>query len=214
MDVSRHQIHLLVPVIRLGLLGNQELAMDKVSAFCQIVRKRSREHSEAMRRLYDLPGMMASILRQELDSMVRAIYLLNTSDRYERERLMTQTLDGEVWTVLTANGKYRNVTDREMVEVSNRLEGWTLSVYKFGCAFIHLSRFHGYSDSDPFQYISTTEQEHILRHMRYYHGGPISDRPSFEDLAMYFPSVFEKIAGNLENYLKDLESESGRGGIG
>ena len=50
--------------------------------------------------------------------------------------------------------------------------------------------------------------------MRYYHGGPISGRPSFEELAMYFPSVFEKIARNLENYLNDLESESGRGGIG
>jgi hypothetical protein len=74
--------------------------MDDIKKFCEILRKRSAEHSEAMNRVHDLPGIMASILRQELDSMVRAIYLLAITDIKERKRLVAQTFAGENWTVL------------------------------------------------------------------------------------------------------------------
>jgi len=154
----------------------------------------------------DLPGIMVSILRQELDSMVRVIYLLSISDFEERKRLMEQTIDGEGWTVETRKGKKSKITDREMVELSNQLHGWTRSVYKFGCAFIHLSNYHAYMSKNPLESLSAVEKKDILSHMRNYHSGPNSDSPSFGELAMYFPMVFEKIAGNLECYLKDLEN--------
>lgn len=179
--------------------------MDNVDKFCTILRKRSSEHAIAMSRMVDLPGMMVSVLRQELDSMVRAIYLLSENDLNERNRLIQQTLNGEVWTVLTDKGKHKKVTDREMVELANKLQGWTLSVYKFGCAFIHFSNYHDYSESNPFESLSDEEKSNVLSHLRYYHGGPQSDKPTFSELASYFPKVFEKIAGNLECYIKNLE---------
>jgi hypothetical protein len=154
----------------------------------------------------DLPGVMASILRQELDSMVRVIYLLSISDLNERNRLIEQTLDGKKWTVETKTGKERQITDHEMVEISNKLQGWTKSVYKFGCAFIHLSSYHAYSSRNPIESLSDIEKKDILSHMRCYHNGPNSDFPSFEELAIFFPMVFEKIASNLECYLKELEN--------
>lgn len=180
--------------------------MEYVKRFCEILRKRSAEHSEAMRRVKDLPGMMVSILRQELDSMIRAVYLLSISDFDKRNRLIKQALDGEKWTELTKNGKSKIITDRDMVELSNELQGWTLSVYKFGCSFIHFSSFHDYSSVNPFTQIDSDEQRNILDHLRNYHGGPMIDTPSFEELATYFPRVFDKIAGNLECYIKDLEN--------
>ena len=180
--------------------------MNDIDKFCTVLRKRSSEHAEAMSRMRDLPGIMASILRQELDSMVRAIYLLAIPDLNERKRLINQTLNGEVWTVLTARGKTKKVTDRDMVELSNKLQGWTLSVYKFGCAFIHFSNFHNYSSENPFELLGPEEQSNILNHMRYYHGGPQSNNPSFLELATYFPMVFDKISSNLERYIKDIES--------
>jgi len=179
--------------------------MNNTQRFCSILRKRSSEHAEAMSRLAGLSGMMVSVLRQELDSMVRVIFLLYKNDLTERERLIQQTLDGKVWTVLTVNGKNKKVTDREMVELSNQLQGWTLSVYKFGCAFIHFSAFHDYSDNNPFETLSADEKMDILSHLRHYHGGPQTDNPSFSELASFFPSVFEKIAGNLECYINNLE---------
>jgi hypothetical protein len=57
-----------------------------------------------------------SILRQELDSMVRVIYLLQ-QNVVERVRLISLTLDGDKWQVETNNGKMRHVTDRDMVDV-------------------------------------------------------------------------------------------------
>ncbi len=182
--------------------------MDIKNKFCEILRKRSAEHSAAISRVSNLPGIMVSILRQELDSMVRAIYLLTIKDLEERKRLMLQTLSGELWTVPTSKGKQRKITDRDMVELSNQLQGWTLSVYKFGCAFIHFSNFHDYSVSNPFESLSQTEQSDILSHLRYYHGGPDSDTPSFQELSLYFPRVFDKIAGNLECYINDLNEDA------
>jgi len=179
--------------------------MNKMKEFCNCIRQRSIEHKMAIQRTTDLPGIMASLIRQELDSMVRVIYLLSISDPYERIRLIEQTIGGNKWTIESQKGKERQITDREMVELANLLQGWTKSVYKFGCAFIHLSNSHAYNSKNPFESLPDTEKEDILSHMRYYHGGPRTDFPSFEELATYFPMVFDKIASNLECHLKELE---------
>jgi REP element-mobilizing transposase RayT len=180
--------------------------MDKVKQFCNCIRQRSDEHKKAIQRTADLPGIMASIIRQELDSMVLVIYLLAISDLNERKRLIQQTINGNKWIIKTIKRKERHITDRELVELANQLQGWTKSVYKFGCAFIHLSNSHAYNSKNPFESLPDTEKNDILSHMRYYHSRPSTDYPSFEELATYFPMIFEKIASNLECYLKKIES--------
>lgn len=95
-----------------------------------------------------------SLLRQELDSMIRVIYLLAVKDPHERSRLIKATLRGERWKVQTARGKFRDVTDREMVDLAQGLQGWTQSVYRFGCAFVHLSDFHNHLVQNPFRKLS------------------------------------------------------------
>jgi hypothetical protein len=175
-----------------------------VQEFIELIKARSDEHEVAFSRIHDLPGSMMSILRQELDSLIRVLYLLSIPDLTERGRLMACTVRGERWSVLTAKNKQAIVTDAMMVEVAEKFEGWARSVYKFGCAFIHLSSFHGYSARNPLDSISADEKADILSHMRNYHGGPASDNPTFHELASYFPRVFEKIKGNLECYLDSL----------
>ncbi len=136
--------------------------------------------------------------------MVRVIYLLSISDRQRRNELIEASAQGHEWT--HANGKGR-ITDREMVKRANRLQRWTRSVYLFGCGFIHLSSFHDYRQRDPMDMISEDERRAILEHMRCYHGGPVDDHPSFQEIVPYLPAVFEKIAGNLECYVKELEED-------
>jgi hypothetical protein len=92
-----------------------------------------------------------------------------------------------------------------MVDLAQSLHGWTESVYRFGCAFIHLSSFHDYLARDPFRALPPDEQETILRHMRYYHGEPPGESPSFSELVPFFPRVFEKVSTNLAAYVDDLE---------
>ena len=177
---------------------------------CEIIRNRTKENRQVIQVISCIyPSKVpispaVSILRQELDSMVKVIYLLSVSNITERETLIRSLLDGGKW---KKNGKDRNLTDRDMVERANKLQGWTLSVYKFGCAFIHLSYYHDYYQIDPFGRLSEEEQNNILSHMRHYHGGPENDHPTLAELATYIPNIFEKIASNLESYLKELEKE-------
>lgn len=138
-------------------------------------------------------GQAVSVLRQELDSMVRVIYLLSLNPA-ERTPLIAAAINGEKW----------KVTDRQMVDVTQKLHGWTLSVYKFGCSFIHLSAFHDYNDRDPLALISRDELISIIQHCRHYHGGPQTDTPVFSDFIPYFPAILTKVSGNLECYLDSL----------
>lgn len=176
---------------------------DPVVTFCRLVRARSAEHRQAMRGLWSLPGLMMSILRQELDSMVRVIFLLSEGDRKFRVALVEATLNGKRWRRKGAKGY---VTDREMVDLANKLNGWTESVYRFGCAFIHLSNMHDYRCRDPMASLGESEREAILKHLRHYHGEPPGPL-SVEGVAPILPMVFDKVSSNLEGYLVRLEAD-------
>jgi len=129
--------------------------------------------------------------------------LLAQSDRGYRDELIEASVSGKAW---TARGAQRRITDREMVELANKLHGWTRSVYQFGCGFIHLSSLHDYRNRDPLTQIPKIEREAILAHLRCYHGGPSNPSPTFDDIVPLLPNVFEKIADNLEYYLLQIEN--------
>lgn len=193
-----------------GVRSSLKNKMNKTKIFCELVRRRSQENKNGMSVLHqenEVISPMMSILRQELDSMIRVIYLLSIDNLNLREGLIASTLEGKKWQVPTTNGKMENVTDRDMVELSQKLHGWSKSVYKFGCSFIHLSDFHNYASQNPFESLRQEEQKNIVEHLRFYHGGPFSDCPTMQELSSYFPRVLEKISSNLECYLKNLEKE-------
>jgi len=178
--------------------------MSPLQLFCRQVRRRSQEHRAAVSALTasDLHGQVVSVLRQELDSLVRVIYLLSIGDQPYRSWLINASVEGQRW---TQKGTNKTITDRAMVDLAQSLQGWTQSVYKLGCAFIHLSSFHDYQERDPFEALPVSEQEDILRHLRYYHGGPIGEALTFKALIPYLPRVFDKVASNLACYVDDLE---------
>lgn len=170
--------------------------------FCEIIKKRSEENKSAIDMLFVSKhyGQVMSILRQELDSMVRCIYLLNRTPQ-ERERIIQQTLDGERWK--SANGAI--ITDKSMVDIANNLSGWTNSVYKFGCAFIHLSNFHDYENYDIFQTIDAVERENIKQFMNGYYNYELNEELTFDTVKPYLFKVFMKIYDNLKCYITYLE---------
>lgn len=170
-----------------------------LEAFCRTVRERSRSNKAALCLLdrAALTGKVIGTLREEMDSMIRCIYLLSIKDRRRRGQLIRQFLDGRRWPV----------TDAKMVELSNKLQGWTQSVYKFGCAFIHLSKYHD-ANEDPLESLSSQERRQIAQHLSYYHGFHMDANTKFSDIVPLLPRVFEKIADNLECYVRDLASNS------
>jgi hypothetical protein len=180
---------------------------DVLETFCRQVRERSLEHRRALQALADAntPGVLTSILRQELDSMVRLIFLLTQDDRGYRNQLIDASVNGQRW---RRRGSKEKITDREMVDLANEFHGWTAAVYKFGCAFIHLSSQHDYGARDPFLALPSAEQASVISYLRYYHHGhPSTERPTFQDIIPLLPEVFEKVAANLECCLNDLEAD-------
>ncbi|MCF4996621.1 hypothetical protein GIW70_13225 [Pseudomonas syringae] len=174
--------------------------MEALAIFTRQILSRSREHQRAMQLLATakISSQMMAVLRQELDSMVRVVYLLNQGPS-RRAKLIEASVNGQQWVQPGGRGR---VTDREMVELAQQLQGWTRSVYAFGCAFIHLSNLHDYNDRDPMSLLPAEECEAILDHCRYYHGGP--EGSAFIDLLPYLPRVLEKVSGNLKFYLEQL----------
>ncbi len=170
--------------------------MAPTQQFCRILRERSAEHSTAGRLLYAnrLYGQVVAILRQELDSMVRVVFLLN-HNLPTRLHFIGQTLQNEKWTLPNTRTQ---VTDRNMVDLSNILYGWVNSVYKLGCAFIHLSPMADYHHVNPFQQLPATELNNIKQHLHNYHGFPLSDDLSMSTVSPYLLKVLDKVSSNLE----------------
>ena len=173
--------------------------MNEVEVFCRQVRERSQENRQAMSLLHGaaLLGQAVGVLRQELDSMVRVIYLLSVTDRVRRAQLITAAASGKSW----KGAKSGRVTDREMVELAQELHGWTGSVYRFGCAFIHLSSYHDYKSRDPIEGLDAQERSDLLKglllELRFRFDQYINLRP-----VKLFPGVETPLAGKTP---KDLD---------
>ena len=178
----------------------------QVETFARLVRARSEEHAEAVRALRHARahGVLVGILRQELDSLVRVVYLTQQPPD-ERDRLLGQMERGEKWTRRTVNDKHEQVTDKMMVEAAAGLHGWARSIYKFGCAFVHLSNLHDYMTRDPLRLVSHEEREDVLSHLHHYHGSPLGPDVTFDDLIPFLPRVFDKVHQNLDAHLRELE---------
>lgn len=176
--------------------------------YISLIRSRGEENRKALALLVSqrLLGNCISILRQELDSFVRLIYLGQVSDFRERERLMNQTLSGDRWTTLTTTGKLKQITDKDMVEKANFLKGYIRYVYKFGCGFIHLSNFHDYETINPFDRLDYSEQFNIAFYLHQYHGFPRGKELTVENISDLIPAIFDKVSSNLAYYFDSILS--------
>lgn len=177
--------------------------MTQTEQFCKILRERSAEHISAGRLMHlnGHYGQLISILRQELDSLVRTIFLLS-KDLSLRDHFINQTLQNTKWTLPNSKAV---VTDRQMVNLADTLHGWTNSVYKLGCAFIHLSPMADYKNTNPFQQLPQNEITDIKKHLNNYHGFNLSVELNMTTIRMYLPMVLEKVSNNLEYYIVCLE---------
>jgi hypothetical protein len=174
--------------------------------FIELIQKRSKENEASLTDDYHKGriGKCMSTLREELDSFIRVMYLGRISDISERERLMNLTLSGEKWTALTANGKLKQITDKDLVNKATELKGYIHYVYKFGCGFIHLSDFHNYKNINPFKKLDYSEQFDIVFYLNQYHGFPREIELTVKNITPLIPNIFEKISTNLTCYFNTI----------
>ena len=169
-----------------------------IKKFCKIVKKRSEENMRSFKLLHKAGcyGNCVSILRQELDSYIRVIYLHMVKDDDLQKICIENTLNGKRW----------KITDAEMLKKVSEIDGWEQMVYKLGCSCIHLSNFHNYATENPFKALFKEDQEVIRNHVKWYHNIDV-DLNNFETIIPVLPLVMEKISENLQDAL------SGKDGI-
>jgi hypothetical protein len=85
--------------------------MKNLQLFCRQVRNRSEEHRRAVQVLQSsaLFGQVVSVLRQELDSLIRVIFLLAIKDAEYRADLILASVEGRQW---TRQGKRARITEK------------------------------------------------------------------------------------------------------
>lgn len=175
---------------------------ENVQNFINIVKKRSQENIKSFQLLYDnqLYGNCISILRQELDSYVRIIYLNILNESFKNE-LINQTLRGRRW---------RNfgqiITDAGMLKsIETKTIGWEKMVYQIGCSFIHLSHFHNYATENPFSTLSKDDVGSIVDFIAEYHNIYIKEL-NVQNIIPALPLVMKKISDNLQCELDSLNN--------
>jgi len=181
--------------------------MTDLELFSASIISRSKENNDAFECLYEkqLYGNCISILRQEVDSLIRIFYLLSYDDIEDRNLFISMTVSGEKWSLINSNGKRQFITDRDMVELtsSHKLFGWANYVYKFGCSFIHLSRLHNYGIINPFQTLGDNDKKAIISYMNQYHNAGVNENSSLDDFIPYLPKILEKISSHVRYYTKE-----------
>lgn len=182
--------------------------MNEVNEFISIVESRSDENKKSIELLFEanLISNCISILREELDSFIRVIYL-GKSDMPERMRLITQFLEGNEMKIENNKGKMCRLTDRKMVDIADESFGYVDYVYRFGCSFIHLSTSHDYRNQDPFDRLVYSDKKNIIDYLNSYHGYPLTSDLTIDNFQPYILKVFNKISSNMLNHLKELTED-------
>jgi hypothetical protein len=173
--------------------------------FRRMVTTRSKENRKSFRILYELKhyGNCLSILRQELDSAVRVLYLLNKRQP-ERDHLIGLTLNNQKWFILGPDGKKQLIVDKTILDFADSLEGWERSVHEFGYSFIHVSNNYNYLLKDPVAGLKGVEKERIGNHIRAYHRPDLPADYTLSDIIPILPAILDKLSGNLESYISRL----------
>jgi hypothetical protein len=181
-----------------------------IRRFCSLVRERSLQNQDAFTMLMaaGLHAPALGLLRQELDSMIRVIFLLGLLGP-QRDRLIRASLSGAHWTGPSEKDpkKQVRITDRKMADYALKHHGWVDQVYRYGCNLIHLSDWHNYKEHDPTLNMAAEERRDVAVELGRFHGREFTAL-TFSDLLQHAPYAMDKIASNLECYVKDLEKHS------
>jgi hypothetical protein len=145
-------------------------------------------------------GIAIGLLRQEIDTFVRLVYL-DAIGKRRAHQLIEEFAAGKRWTVL---GSKKRITDREMVDVAAQRYFGVEIAYRFGCELIHLSKLHDYKSVDPFSVIDVEEQRVIVQFLHDYHGYPDGDI-DFGRFSKLLPVVMNKISGKVAEYCCAVE---------
>ena len=179
---------------------------DNGKIFINAVLKRKEENKKAFSWLMEekLYSLIGSILRLELDSLIRVAYLNSINDINQMECLLKQFNKGKRW-------KYEKqlITDRAMLNnvMWNLGLGWAQPIYDICCAFIHLSPYHDWGEIEPTRAISDLERSSIVQYVKEQQNICLANDFEFSDLVKISSGVFDKLHRNLECEIENFKQK-------
>ena len=82
-----------------------------------------------------------SMIREEVDSLVRVIHLFGVNDYNELADIIGNTFDQRKLGPTKADGRARRILDKSLIQDAAAQFDWLETLYEFGCSFIHRRAF-------------------------------------------------------------------------
>jgi len=138
--------------------------------FKKIVFQRLEENQKSFDILFGLKhyGNCISIMRQELDQIIRLLFLLNSAKNVQKQ-LIESSINNHKWFVINKENKKDYITDEIISKYSESLKGWDKSIYEFGLAFGSLATTFNYGTKDPIKTMAENDRDKIYKYIIEYH---------------------------------------------
>lgn len=171
----------------------------------KLIYHRLEENIKSFKLLFGIQhyGNCISIMCQELDQIVRLLFLIN-STLVERKQFMESSINSHKWFIMNRDNKREFITDEVLEEFTKTLTGWDKSIYEFGFAFKNLSSNFNYGSKDPIKSMNEEDRKKLYNYISEYHIKKFPNDFSLSDLIPVLPLIIEKISINLKSYMERI----------
>jgi hypothetical protein len=195
----------------IGRVKERELELMKTeNDFFEAIKQRSEEHQKAFdfamkEKLYSQVG---SIIRQELDSLIRLNYYRSLNFAKKQE-LLRNFFAGDK--AFPSDKNLIAQFDPESLLYRLPFLGWAEHIYKVGCAFVHLTQMHNWEQGEPELTFTDEERKDIVMNVNWWQKEymktdfALKSDFSFTDLVAVAPGIFNKLRTNLLGEIKGGE---------
>jgi hypothetical protein len=177
----------------------------QITEYKKLVTHRLEENLKSFKLLFGINhyGNCISIMCQELDQIIRLLYLLNQR-KEEQIQFMESSINSHRWYLVNQDHTKKYITDEDIIEYSKELRGWDKSIYEFGIAFDCLSNNFNYGSKNPIKSMNEIDRKKLSDYIIEYHKADFPDEFTIDDLIPILPSIIKLISEKLTIYLERL----------
>jgi hypothetical protein len=176
-----------------------------IDEYKKIILQRLDENRKSFDLLFGIKhyGNCISIMRQELDQVIKLLFLLN-STKNEQNQYIESSINNHKWFITNLDHKKEYITEESLTKYSETLSGWDKSIYEFGLAFGSLANTFNYGTKDPIKGMGENEKEKIYNYISEYHNKNFPREYDLSILILELPTILNKISINLASYMDRL----------
>jgi hypothetical protein len=176
-----------------------------IDEYKKLVSQRLDENRKSFDLLFGIKhyGNCISIMRQELDQVIKLLFLLN-SNKNDQKQFIESSINNHKWFIVNSENKKEIITEDILATYSETLDGWDKSVYEFGLAFGSLANTYNYGTKDPIKSMGENDKEKIYKYISEYHNSNFPKDYDLSKLILELPTILNKISINLQKYMDRL----------